>query len=186
MEEKTTVKLETDRLILRRFEIEDVEDAYKNWMSSARVCKFLTWGPYDDIDKTEFIIKFWIEKYKEENFYNWAICLKNGGDIIGNISADINEEIKEATIGYCLGEKWWSQGYMTEALQALIKFFFEERGLKRVECRHSVENPGSGRVMEKSGMLCEGVMRKKDHSNYGITDLKIYSILYDDYMANKK
>ncbi|MDY6065485.1 MAG: GNAT family N-acetyltransferase [Finegoldia sp.] len=186
MNHKSSLTLESQRLILRKFKVDDIEAAYKNWMSSEKVCKFLTWGPYDDISKVEYIIKLWINNYIFKNFYNWAICLKDTDEAIGNISAEIDENIGEARIGYVLSDKYRSQGYMTEALGTVIDFFFNEVNINRIEARHSIKNPASGEVMKKCGLTYEGTLRQKDKSNYGITDLSIYSLLRDEYEQRQK
>lgn len=83
---------------------------------------------------------------------------------------DSNERISAVTIGYCLSDLYWNQGYMTEALEKVLEFFFEEVDVNRVESKHSVHNPASGRVMQKAGLLKEGVLKQGDMSNIGISD----------------
>ena len=65
-------------------------------------------------------------------------------------------------IGYCISKKWWNKGITSEALKALIKYFFEEVGVNRVESRHDPSNPNSGKVMMKCGMKYEGTIREAD------------------------
>jgi len=87
-------------------------------------------------------------------------------------------------IGYCIGEKWWGQGIVTEAFRALIPYFFEKVGANRIQARHDSQNPASGRVMQKSGLTYEGTLRKADVNNTGIVDACMYSILKDEYFQH--
>lgn len=63
-------------------------------------------------------------------------------------------------VGYCIGKKWWHQGITSEALAALINFFFKEVKANRIESRHDPRNPNSGKVMEKCGLIYEGTIRQ--------------------------
>ena len=84
-------------------------------------------------------------------------------------------------VGYCIGRKWWHQGITSEALSELIRFFFEEVGVNRVESRHDPKNPNSGKVMEKVGLLYEGTVNQGDWNNQGICDYSIYGLVAEDY-----
>ena len=184
MEHKGTITLETERLILRRFTADDAEAAFKNWTSSDAVTKFLRWETYRDISAMRDYINFQLENYKKIDVYDWAIELKELGEPIGSMGAvDVNEEIGAVEIGYCIGEQWWHRGYTSEALEAVIKFFFEEVGANRVYSEHDVNNPNSGKVMLKCGMKYEGTLRQADRNNTGLCDTVVYGILAEEYNA---
>ena len=182
MEHKGTVKIETERLILRRFEAADASACFKNWMSDARVTEFLRWLPHESEAETARILNMWIDCYKNLPFYQWAIVPKELGEPIGSISVvSVKEKTETIHIGYCIGFDWWGKGYTSEALAAIIKFFFESVGALRIESQCDPENRASGRVMEKCGMQYEGTLRKADFSNKGIVDARVYAILAEDY-----
>lgn len=184
MEHKGTVTLETERLILRRFTADDAEAAFKNWTSNDAVTKFLRWETHSDITITHGYINFLLENYKKNDSYDWAIVLKEIGEPIGSMGAvAFNEKAQSVEIGYCIGEKWWRCGYTSEALAAVIKFFFEEVGVNRVYSEHDPKNPNSGKVMQKCGMKYEGTLRQADFNNSGICDTCIYGILAEEYNA---
>ena len=178
--------METERLILRRFTADDAEPAFKNWTSSDGVTKFLRWPTYRDISAMRDYINFQLENYKKIDTYDWAIVLKELGEPIGSMGAvAFNEKAQSVEIGYCIGEKWWRRGYTSEALAAVIKFFFEEIGVNRVYSEHDPRNPNSGKVMEKCGMKYEGTLRQADFNNSGICDTRIYGILAEEYERTK-
>ncbi len=177
-----TKTIETNRLILRRFVIEDAQSMYTNWASDDEVTKYLTWPTHGNVDITKFILEDWIKSYDKDNFYNWAIELKEMGTVIGNISSvGCNDDVGRVHIGYCIGRKWWNKGIMTEALECVIKFFFEEVGVNRVDSRHDVKNPASGIVMKKCGMVYEGTLRQFDINNQGVGDTCYYGILKSEW-----
>jgi len=173
-----TKQIETERLILRRFVIDDAQDIFNNWASDTDVTKFLTWPAHPAVEVTKAIIADWVERYSKDDFYQWAIVPKELSEPIGSIAAvEIKEEINAAHIGYCIGKKWWHQGYTSEALKAVIDYFFDEVGADRVDARHDTNNPHSGMVMKKCGMQYEGTLRNGDRNNTGICDASYYGIL---------
>lgn len=174
-----TQRIETDRLILRRYVIEDADAMYKNWASDSEVTKFLTWQPHSSVEVSRGIIENWLKEYSDEKYYQWAIVLKaNGNEPIGDISVvHMNEDISMVHIGYCLGRAWWRRGIMSEALKAVMDFMFDTVEVNRVESRHDPMNPNSGKVMQKCGMKYEGTLRSADRNNQGICDACYYALL---------
>ena len=87
MEHKGTITIETERLVLRAFVIEDVPFAYANWESDDKVTKFLRWQTYHSMDAVKEVIAEWIENYTDKSFYQWAIVLKEINEPIGATEA---------------------------------------------------------------------------------------------------
>ena len=174
-----TQTIETERLLLRRFTIDDAEAMYRNWASDPEVTEFLTWPTHKSVAVSQAVLESWIPSYSQENYYQWAIVLKDHGtDPIGSISAVyMNDDIDMAHIGYCLGKNWWHQGIMSEVLKAVMDFFFDTVEANRIESRHDPRNPHSGMVMKKCGMKYEGTMRCSDRNNQGICDACWYALL---------
>lgn len=187
MEHKGTVYIETERLILRKFNLDDTEHAFRNWTNDDRVTEFLRWVTHENISVTEAILKEWIESYKDKSFYQWAIVLKETKEPIGTISVvDMDEKTDKVHIGYCIGSKWWHKGYTSESFGAIIPFLLQEVKVQRIESQHDPNNPNSGKVMEKCGLKYEGTLRKADWSNRGIVDACMYGLLAEDYYLDKK
>ena len=180
-----TKTIETDRLLLRKFNLDDANNMFINWASDDEVTKYLTWPAHKSIEESEKIIGMWIKDYDSQNFYQWCIELKQSGEAIGSISVvNIKEDICSVEVGYCIGQKYWGQGITSEAFCALIPFFFEEVQVNRIEARHDINNPKSGRVMEKCGLIKEGVQKQGLKSNSGISDSVIYGLVRDDWKKN--
>ncbi len=179
-----TKEIQTDRLILRKFKHSDITPAYSNWCNDDRVTKYLTWPTHANISVTENIINDWIKSYERDDFYLWAIVLKEIDEPIGTISiVSINEKINSVDIGYSIGFKWWNKGIVSQAFSAIIPFMFEEMNVNRISANHDVNNPASGNVMLKCGLKYEGILRQSAYNNQGIVDTAYYSILSSEFNA---
>ena len=186
MEHKGTKRIETERLTLRPFRVEDAEAMHRNWASDEEVTRFLTWPPHESVEETAALLTNWCGKYESADWYQWAIVPKTLNEPIGSISAvKVNDDTRSADIGYCMGKAWWGQGLMPEALGAVIAFFFDEVEAGCVTACHAPENPKSGRVMQKCGMHYDGTLRHAGRNNQGICDEVWYSILKEEYDRRK-
>ena len=178
MEHKGSVRIETERLILRRITMDDVEAAFRNWESDDRVTEFLRWPTARGIAQVEQVTREWVNGYADPAFYQWVIVPKDLNEPIGTISVvDMDERTDKVHIGYCIGRAWWRQGVMTEALQAVMAYLFDVVGYNRLESRHDPRNPNSGAVMRKCGMKYEGTYRQSDWNNQGVCDACWYALL---------
>lgn len=183
---KGTKIIETDRLILRPFRSGDAPFMFKNWAGDREVTKFLTWNAHRSVSDSECIVNMWVAEYNENSCYNWAIVLKDISEPIGGISvARIYDNIGAAEIGYCIGKNWWGTGIMTEAFSAVIPYLFDV-GFNRITAAHAVENPASGRVMQKCGLTYEGTFRQFFRATSGeLLDISFYAVLKEDFNSRK-
>ena len=171
-----TIELATERLTLRRFELEDAENMYYNWANDPEVTRYLTWQPHASVEVTEEIIKEWIAGYENKDYYQWAIELNEIEQPIGSIAAvRVDEKTQSIEIGYCIGKEFWNKGYTSEALTELVRFFIGEVGAGRVCAKHDANNPNSGKVMAAAGMEYEGTLRRAGYNNQGICDEVYYA-----------
>ena len=176
-----TKKIETRRLILRQFTLNDAEPMYRNWASDGEVTRYLTWTPHESVEETKSLLKEWIDDYKKPEKYEWCIELKEIGEPIGSIGVvGIREKIGAMEIGYCISEAYWHQGITSEAFEAVIAYLTKEVGARRIESRHDTRNPYSGKVMEKCGLKYEGTKIQGDWNNSGICDCAFYGMVLED------
>lgn len=150
-----TPTLETDRLLLRPFTYEDAEDVFTCWESDPDVAKYMFWTSHNDIEKTKEWLKFEIGQIEKDDWYRFALVLKETNELIGTGLIYFEEEVDAWEIGYNLGKKYWGKGYTTEAMKQIISFAQEELGITEMVGRYAKENPSSGKVMEKLGFLFE-------------------------------
>lgn len=147
-----TIKLETERLILRRFTQDDYKDMFNNWANDDEVTKYMSWNTHQNENVSKQVIEMWIKDYENINNYQWCIALKKDNTPIGSISLfNIKDDVKQVEFGYCLSRKMWNQGITTEALRKVIELAFEI-GYERIIGVHVKENVGSGKVMLKNGL----------------------------------
>ena len=178
--------IETERLILRPFALEDAETMYRNWASDPEVTKYLTWPTHENIQVTQWVLNRWTGQYDKPDYYHWVLEWKEIGEPIGSLAAvKINDSTQQVEIGYCIGRNWWHRGITAEALGAVIRFFFREVGMNRIQALHDPRNPNSGAVMRKCGMRYEGTLRQAGRNNQGICDEAVYSILREEYDVDK-
>ncbi len=180
-----TQAIKTYRLTLRKIELADAEMMFNNWANDDEVSRYMRWATHKNVDETKAIIQNWLNGYKENNRYHWGICLDNG-EMIGSVGIMITAEYDfKAEVGYCIGRKWRSQGYTSEAVKAAIDYMFKNTDIERIEAYHSVQNPASGRVMVKSGMQHEGFARHKYRNRDGFQDCELYGIVRDEWEIMK-
>ena len=176
-----TSPLETDRLFLRKFRLSDISDMYSNWASDDEVTKHLGWPKHESLYDTKKSLDISLENYKYLDNYNWAIQLKESNTLIGNIALYFIDNFNlSAEVGYCLGKSFWNNGYMTEALNAVIDFCFNFVGFNRLTGCCITWHNASANVLTKAGMKFEGVARQKYLCNSGFHDFNCYSILKSD------
>ena len=143
--------LETERLILRRWEESDAEDLYK-YANNPDVGPIAGWPPHQSVEESLDVIKN-VLNGKEA----YAICLKEDGKAIGAIElklnghTDMTEKDDECELGYWLGKPFWGQGLMPEAAREILRHAFEDIGMSKVWCGYYEGNTKSKRVQEKVG-----------------------------------
>ncbi|MDR1131273.1 MAG: GNAT family N-acetyltransferase [Oscillospiraceae bacterium] len=186
MKHKGTVTLETERLILRRFMLEDAEAMFRSLYSDAEAMRYLPWETHTDIAESVALVDGYVKGYKNDAYYAWAIVLKAVNEPIGFIDTFVDDSIDAVKVDYGIGKAWWHQGYTGEALSALIQYFFEEVGANRVYATHDPRNPDSGAVMRKCGMTFEGTLRQARKRKGEYSDRAEYAILAGEYRGQKQ
>jgi RimJ/RimL family protein N-acetyltransferase len=179
--------LETERLILRKFK-EDDFTAVHSYASSKENTLYMLFGPNSD-EETKTFIKSAIAKAEETpiTHYHHAVTLKSGG-LIGSCGLHIDGD--NAEIGWLIHKDYWKQGYGTELGNALLKFAFDDLGLRRITGHCDSENIGSSKLMEKIGMRREGLFYDSQPPHKGssraYSDELAYAILKDDWDIQKE
>lgn len=139
-------KVETDRLIIRRFAETDLQDLYE-YLSDREV---VAYEPYEAMDMDE-VQKTLKERMESEKFV--AIEEKCSGKVIGNICIGENY-CESAEIGYVLNKTYWGKGYAFEACKKVCEILFEN-GVHRIEANCDPLNSASWTLLERLGFLRE-------------------------------
>lgn len=150
------MQLMTERLILREFRADDAPEMFRCWTYDENVARYCRWYAHSDVSVTERLLAGYLAEQESGFNYRWAITSGETGELMGCVDVvAITDEGKTAHIGYVLGRRFWGHGYMTEAVSAVIEYLFAE-GFTCVKAEHHIDNPASGRVMQKCGMAKTG------------------------------
>ncbi len=174
------MKIQTNRLILREWSARDLSSLVRN-INNLEISKWLAVvpHPYTTKDGRRFIDKKLKEKRKkgkERQDYTLAIQLKDKSRIMGGIGIHkIDYSSGVGTLGYWLSQEYWRNGYMSEALEAIVNFGFNDLGLRRLEAGVFKGNPSSGVLLKKYGFAIEGMKRKA-------IKCKATGIIHDEFM----
>lgn len=179
--------IETPRLILREFELDDVEDFYE-YARNPQVGPNAGWSPHRSLSESEAILNMFLR-----NNDVWAIVYKNNNKVIGSIGlhADLLRStlktVESRCLGYALSYNYWGLGLATEAVKALQKHAFENMGLDLISVDHYPSNKRSMRVIEKCGFKFEGTLRKArvSHENKPM-DISCYSLFREEWLELNK
>ncbi|WP_353989465.1 GNAT family protein [Pediococcus argentinicus] len=172
--------LETERLILRPVNLDDVNDMFE-YMSDPEVAHFVTFDVHKDVEECRDSV---LGYFMANPTGKWAIEDKNVHKMIGTIDMRIDEATKSAEIGYVLNRSFWGGGIMPEAVRELLRVGFDELGLNRIFATYNAKNTKSGRVMQKIGMQKEGVLRQGAVIKGELIDKVYYSILKSEYHSS--
>ncbi len=169
--------LRTRRTLLRRVGWDDAEDLFA-YGSDPEVSRFVGWDTYQSLADAEAYIAGTIEAYQHQQLADWGVEHIAERRLIGTVGY-LWWETLEATaeIGYVLARPYWGVGIMTEVVQEIMRFGWDEMGLNRIQAHTEVENEASQRVLEKCGMSYEGRLRERVRSGERFVDLLLYAAL---------
>ena len=151
--------LETERLILRPYKLEDASE-FERLITPREVTDGTFSYPHPvpagwGVER----INLNFSRYGNREHNEFVIGTRATGQFIGGIGMTVTPRHKRGHLGYWLGVDFWGQGYATEAARAIVRYGFGTLGLYRIEAGHYPRNPASGRVLEKIGMRLEGTLR---------------------------
>ncbi len=150
--------METARLRLRPPRMEDARAIFDQYAQDAAVARYLTWQPHQDIAETQAFLRRCLAVWQDGSAFPWAIIHKAESQLIGML--EIRIQGHRVDLGYGLAQRYWGQGYMTEAVAAIMDWAWQQPSLYRVWAVCDIENHASARVLEKVGMELEGVLRR--------------------------
>lgn len=168
--------LKTERLFLRKFRIEDLEEFYKLYNDD----EFIKWSNHSKINRQESIqiLENILRRYDNNEiwYYYWAICKKTDDRVIGGIKLHgFNNNNNSISFDYSIISSESRKGYITEAFKKVIEFCFDDLEANRIEGICSTKNYASKKVMEKAGMHEEGILKQY---------IKLHEIYHDCYISS--
>ena len=181
------MELLTKRLILRDHNLTDAKSVSKH-SSNLNVSKFMKSRPYPNTEAQalEYINKSIKESLTQPRFsYRLGIAKKEDNKIVGGIAlSEIDSFSNNATLGYWIGEDFWSNGFMTEVVEKIIEFAFEELNIRRLNANAHPQNVASNKLLTKLGFTLEGTKIKSERvkSTGELRDTNIYGLLKENWV----
>ena len=151
--------IETGRLVLRIPTTADAEAIFNSYAQDSEVTRYLIWRPHKNIQETEGFLTDCAVAWEGNVRFPYVMTLKQSGAIIGMIEIRIDDF--KADVGYVIARQHWGKGIATEALYSLVEWALRQASIYRVWALCDVDNPASGRVLEKVGMQREGLLRRQ-------------------------
>jgi len=143
--------LSTPRLKLRKLKISDNKDIFE-CTSDIKVTQYELWQVHKNLNETNLFIQSVLCRYDNGVFNDWAIELNHSKKIIGMIGfTSVNKFESSAEVGFDLNSKYWNNGYMTEALNAILTYGFNYMNLSKINAKTIAYNKRCMRVLEKCG-----------------------------------
>lgn len=171
-----TPTIHTERLILRRFTLDDALGLY-DLINDPETNHFLPILPFNNIEEAKsFIQENYLDKYEREIGFRYAITLKETNEFIGYIIASNSEPYD---FGYALSRQYWSNGYVTEAGSAIINKL-KESEFKYITATHDVNNHKSGNVMKRLGMTYKYSYTESVQPKNMLVTFRMYQLNFDD------
>lgn len=178
--------LYTEDLYLRKPVMRDAKDIFA-YASDPEVARYVLWEPHRSLADSRSFLRFLRGRIRAGYPSSWVVVLRETGRVIGTIGfVWYSDENRVAELGYSFAREYWNHGYATQALRAVIEEAFRSLPLNRLEAQHDLRNPASGRVMEKCGLLREGVLRGRVFNKGEYVDAALWAILRADWKNAQK
>lgn len=174
----TIPPVETNRLLLRPFTADDLDDYTQLIFADAKVMRYLPQRDLPPHERAERTITVFTERWAEYRFGVWAVTDKVTGELMGHCGLGPVLEAGEIEVLYALGQAYWGRGFATEAAYASVRFGFEKANLARLIALAVPENIASRRVMEHLGFVYE-----KDAHHFGL-ELVQYALRRDQFRVD--
>ncbi|WP_346939407.1 GNAT family protein [uncultured Clostridium sp.] len=174
-------ELESERLIYREVNSEDVEEIFKIY-SDPEVAKYDWFTPINTKDDALSIIDCYKKEFENKEEITWGVARKNDNKIIGycNLGSFDDDSIR-SEIGYGFNRDEWNKGYATEAIKVLVKFGFDVMNFHRIEATVTLGNDASIKALKKANFIQEGIFRERTNMKGKFEDDVILAILKKDY-----
>lgn len=166
-------RLETEQLILRELNLDDAEGVFQNF-SDEEVTKYLM-EPFTSLEQAQRIIQAFLDEYKQGTGATWAIMLRKSSEYVGTCSLELKPGFR-GELGFDLAKACWGQGYMAEALQAIIQFAFGELNLSKVEAHTLLLNSRAIHLLKGLNFRVDGIRRESTLCGGELKDEVFFSL----------
>lgn len=169
-------RLETARLYLRQVQIDDAKAFYAIY-SDPGVLRYYDTPPYASLEQARAAIRFFRRQHTERQMIRWSVVLRDGAVVIGTVGChNINPKERRLEVGFDLHPDFWRQGFMTEALGAVLGYVFNTMHAKTVEARTMYENTASVALLQKFRFTEVGTVRQSSHWSSEAHTIRVFQL----------
>jgi RimJ/RimL family protein N-acetyltransferase len=179
------MQLESKRLIIRDFTIEDADDLFELY-KLGETSEFESWDPHSELNDSIGLTQYWVDSQTETTRTEFTLALCFEDRFIGLCGIDLGfgtetDDLRVGFLGYRIHPKFWNQGFATEASLRVIQFAFNDLELHRIHTGCTTTNLSSNRVLEKLGFRLEGTSKESfpignrwyDYNLYGMLNVEV-------------
>ncbi len=181
------VCLESERLLLRAFEIGDAEEIHQAVSESwSELSRWLPWcrADYSMSDTLDFIHRRAVA-FRDEFEHAFAIVERSTGRLAGATGINqIDQRVRRANLGYWLRTEMTGMGYATEAAKMVAKWAFDDLKFERLEIVVATGNIQSQRVALRTGAVREGIARRRLRMGDEQRDAVVFSLVPNDFLKS--
>ncbi len=175
--------LSTERLVLRETADRDLQSVFE-MESDAIAMRYWSKLPIRDLEEARETLERAKRGFPERAWLRWSITRREDDAMLGHVSLfSFSEQNRRAEIGYGLLRRYWGQGFMHEALSAVIDYGFGALGLRRLEADIDPRNAASLRALERLGFTREGLLRERWQVGEEISDSALLGLLAREWNA---
>ena len=149
-------EIHTARLLLRKPRVTDAPQMFNAYAQDPAVTRYLVWRPHVNIAETRAVIDRVLARWEKRDEFTWLLFTNDTGEMIGSIAA--RPEESGFNLGFLLARPHWGNGYMPEAIAAIVEWAFTEPWVSRVSAACDIENHSSARALEKAGFVPERIL----------------------------
>lgn len=161
--------IETDRLIIREFEEDDLLSLYKI-ESDPKIIKFIPWNKLSTLNECRRQLKKYINNYDKYNLNTWAVVERQSNEVIGITQLIYSNKIKGVELGTKISPEYWSMGYASELSKAIVHYGLYELGIDEITAVTDINNAGAIKSLINMGMTL------KKYGYYNGAEAAFYSL----------
>ncbi|KAA9300492.1 GNAT family protein [Aerococcus sp. UMB8608] len=181
MNHKGTKTIETQNLLLRKFDVSDYEQMYKHWAGDSQLTQYASWGVHDSKRTTKKLLEHWQIKRSNDKIYRWGVEDKASQALIGEIHVKrIVKKIAACELEFLFAQSDQRIQLGAEAVRTVTQFLFDSVQADRVQVGIDVEDKANQAILEACHYQEEGVQRRGLANNRGIVDRRWFGMIKED------
>jgi len=151
-------EIHTERLLLRKPRATDAPLMFTAYAQDPAVTRYLMWRPHANVAETRAVIDRFLTTWESQEGFCWFLFTNDTDQMIGSIAA--RPENDGFNLGFLLARPHWGNGYMPEAIAAVLEWAFTEPWVSRVSAACDIENHSSARALEKAGFVRDRILHE--------------------------